>query len=285
MGYLFSWSKAASTIGLDVSEWLLLISGVVLVFGIFGEYKKLPTRLLLWPTAVFEILVMVGVAGELLGDGGVFAFSSHLQSIEDGELRTLGSEADKLDLRLKSLNTKTDMAGMTADAAVENSNEAASVSSRALRLAQSAESRVAEAIRRTAALESQLEWRTLSQQQANTIRTGIPATFKGLKVSVSHLASDSEGAQYASEIADVLTASGILINGPNASLITGPAPQGVFIRIPQIDVSVRNSPAAVIQQAFRAAGIDAQGVAMADAPESSIELLIGIKPRPATPKK
>src|ERR1700733_381773 len=101
MRYFFSLSKSAATVGFEVSEWILLVFGAILVLGIFGEYKKLPSRLLtVWPATAFEILVMIGVAGELLGDGGVFVFSSRLQSIEDRELSDMGSNAQQLETRL-----------------------------------------------------------------------------------------------------------------------------------------------------------------------------------------
>ena len=125
MGYFFSLSKSAATVGFEVAEWMLLIFGGILVLGIFGEYKKLPKQLLLlWPASVFEILVMVGVAGELLGDGGVFVFSSHLQSIEDHELSSLGSNADQLEDRLKSVSGKVTQVESTASTASTKSNEA-----------------------------------------------------------------------------------------------------------------------------------------------------------------
>ena len=95
MGYFSSLSKSATTTGLDLSEWALLVFGLVLVVGIFGEYKNLP-KFLLGPKEVFEILVMIGVAGELLGDGGVFLFSRQLQTISDAEVSSLVGENSDL---------------------------------------------------------------------------------------------------------------------------------------------------------------------------------------------
>ena len=139
MGYFFSLSKSAATVGLEVSEWMLLVFGGVLVLGIFGEYKKLPKRLLLlWPATVFEILVMVGVAGELLGDGGVFIFSSHLQSIEDQELSSLGSNAGQLEARLKIVGDKATRAESTAGTASVASSNAVGSASTAVKSASSA---------------------------------------------------------------------------------------------------------------------------------------------------
>ena len=82
MGYLLSLSKPATITGLEISEWGLLIAGLILLIGIIGEYK-LPD----WSHLVkrFERIVMVGVLFELLFDGGIFFFTSHLQTILDSE--------------------------------------------------------------------------------------------------------------------------------------------------------------------------------------------------------
>ena len=64
----------------------------MLIAGIVGEYKlpSLSHRLKL-----FEPLVLFGVAGELFADGGIFFFSSHLQTISDGENAALRRDAAK----------------------------------------------------------------------------------------------------------------------------------------------------------------------------------------------
>jgi hypothetical protein len=91
MGY-FALSKSATTVALDVSEVLLLFFGLVLTIGALGEYKKFP-RLLRSSHSTFELLVVIGIAGELFADGGVFVFSRHLQTISDGEYAVLNKEA------------------------------------------------------------------------------------------------------------------------------------------------------------------------------------------------
>jgi hypothetical protein len=40
----------------------------------------------------FEVFVIIGVAGELLADGGIFLFSKHLQAIAELEIATLTRE-------------------------------------------------------------------------------------------------------------------------------------------------------------------------------------------------
>ncbi len=76
-------SKSATTAALDVSEVLLLVFGAVLTIGALGEYKKFP-RLLKAPVETFELLVVIGIAGELLADGAIFVFSSPFANVKRG---------------------------------------------------------------------------------------------------------------------------------------------------------------------------------------------------------
>ncbi len=87
MGYffsLFSLSKSATNSALNWSELVLLIFGIVLVVGLVGEYKTLEPHSR--RMKFFEMLVILGVLGELLGDGGIFLFSHQLQVISDNEI-------------------------------------------------------------------------------------------------------------------------------------------------------------------------------------------------------
>ncbi len=94
MGMLGSVSKSAATFGLHVSEWLLLIFGLVLVVGLIGELAK--SDKWIRRKRLFELLVIVGVAGELFGDGGIFLFSEHLQAISGHEVAELNLRASQL---------------------------------------------------------------------------------------------------------------------------------------------------------------------------------------------
>jgi hypothetical protein len=91
MGTLLSQSKSATSIALDTSEIVLLLFGILLTVGLVGEYAKSER----WKRHVktFEMLVIIGVAGELLADGGIFLFSAHLQTIADLEIAELAKKA------------------------------------------------------------------------------------------------------------------------------------------------------------------------------------------------
>jgi hypothetical protein len=84
MGYFFALSKSSTSTALNWSELALLVFGIVLVIGLVGEYKTLEPHSR--RMKLFEMLVIIGVLGELLGDGGVFLFSNQLQVISDKEI-------------------------------------------------------------------------------------------------------------------------------------------------------------------------------------------------------
>ena len=92
-----------------------------------GKLHKLP-RWLQWTKLVFILMVVGGLIGEFLGDAGVFVFSEELQSIEDQELTRLGDTATSLENRLKSVSA-------AADKAQDQSGNAVSASTKALRTA------------------------------------------------------------------------------------------------------------------------------------------------------
>jgi hypothetical protein len=84
-------SKSETSTLLGISEIALLGFGVVLVIGLVGEVAKSDK----WKKRVrlFEMLVIIGVAGELIADGGVFLFSRHLQTISEAEYSGLNKQA------------------------------------------------------------------------------------------------------------------------------------------------------------------------------------------------
>ena len=94
MGALGSLSKSATSLGLDVSEWTLLLFGLLLAIGAIGEESK-SKRLVPWHRA-FTIVVIIGIAGEFIADGGIFFFSKHLQTISDEEVARLNERAAEL---------------------------------------------------------------------------------------------------------------------------------------------------------------------------------------------
>ena len=83
MGYFISLSKPATKNCLDASEWALLFCGLIVLIGIWGEIKSEQHSKTL---RMFEYLVLYGILGELLADGGLFLFSSQLEMISEAEV-------------------------------------------------------------------------------------------------------------------------------------------------------------------------------------------------------
>jgi hypothetical protein len=105
MGVLLSLSKSSALVCLDISEWALFGFGLLLVLGLIVEYRAVHgTRWMKFG----EMLVIIGVAGELVADGGIFLCSGHLQTIADQEIARLNLKAarfekDAADLQARNL--------------------------------------------------------------------------------------------------------------------------------------------------------------------------------------
>ena len=94
MGIFASLSRNSALLGLHFSEGGLLIAGIILAIGIIGEMRTPTGFPILWSRLrAFELLVLIGVMGELISDGGVFIFSERLQEISDSELQSAIKEA------------------------------------------------------------------------------------------------------------------------------------------------------------------------------------------------
>jgi hypothetical protein len=117
MGTLFSLSKPWTEAWLAISEFGLLEFGILLVAGLVGEYfadhKKREYPKFKKRKRLFELLVIIGVAGELFADGGIFLFGGHLQTIAELEVARLNKEASfarlettKLKLQISNLDIR-----------------------------------------------------------------------------------------------------------------------------------------------------------------------------------
>lgn len=83
-------------------------SDFVLVIGIVGEYAKSDK----WRAHLraFEVLVVIGVAGELFADGGIFLFSRRLQAISDEEVARLTVKAEEAEQKAAEARERTAIA-------------------------------------------------------------------------------------------------------------------------------------------------------------------------------
>lgn len=76
----------------------------MLVIGLVGEYSKSDK----WKKHVraFELMVILGVAGEVLSDAGVYIFSWHLQTISDNDVSAAQQKVTEADDRTKKAEAR-----------------------------------------------------------------------------------------------------------------------------------------------------------------------------------
>jgi hypothetical protein len=105
-------SKHATSVALNISEAALLLFGLLLVIGLVGEYSEKDR----WKkhVKVFKWLVIFGVGGELIADGGIFLLSARLQTLADGEIAILQSAVAQETARAESFRSDIANANLRA---------------------------------------------------------------------------------------------------------------------------------------------------------------------------
>lgn len=85
---------------LRFSEITLIASAILLALGLFGEWPDSETwkKRLLYKAA--KAAVILGVLGELLGDGGIFSASERLQEIQETQISEAVNRAAKAEEKL-----------------------------------------------------------------------------------------------------------------------------------------------------------------------------------------
>ncbi len=248
MGNLFSLSKAITETGLDVSELLLLVCGLVLAVGAAGEYLEDHDRLPSWmiwhrkPKLVFVWMVAISLVGEFIGDAGVFVFSGHLQTIADGEYADLNKEAGQARLDAGKANERAAIA------------EKASEDERTARLQ----------------LQKSVQWRHLSEDQKKGLCAGLsPIMPPTGPTGVTAPLNDIEAANFAREIVIAIAvcrtgepparaAPGL----PNESPLDAPT-FGVWIRVsanPTDTFAARRRDAVRLRHTLERIGIPVEGI-------------------------
>jgi hypothetical protein len=113
--FLDSLSKSTVETALHVSEVVLLLGGLLLLVGIWGEYRKKEK----WKKylGAFQIMVLAGIGVELLGDAGVFLFSESLQRLEGADIQALDKKARDAGDKATDALSKSGMAMGRSEAA------------------------------------------------------------------------------------------------------------------------------------------------------------------------
>jgi len=127
MGILVSsLTKAQLSTLFTISEWVLLVSTIILVTGIIGEGKTPWWRL---RHDLYVFLVALGCIGEFFGEAGIFVFSRQLQTLEESEIsraNILAGNAGDNATRAKNAADKAEIisskAGTSAEAALRKAD-------------------------------------------------------------------------------------------------------------------------------------------------------------------
>jgi hypothetical protein len=174
-------AKSAAAAGLHWSEISLMIGGFIVVVGLIGEYVERWKHYL----KVFEVMVILGVAIELIADGGIYVFSERVQEIADLQVATLERE---------SSNAKK-MAAEAMERASANERETARIKNTNLALE-------SDLLR----LRLQAQPRRLSTAQ----RDEMSAKFKGTThaVMIYSKMNDQEAFDFANDLDSVFRAAG-----------------------------------------------------------------------------
>jgi hypothetical protein len=77
---------------LRVSEWVLFASAILLAIGLVGEWKESEEWKASLTYKAAKYLVLIGVVGELLGDGGVFKAGDRVTDLQDKKIIALESQ-------------------------------------------------------------------------------------------------------------------------------------------------------------------------------------------------
>jgi hypothetical protein len=229
--FLDSFSKSTVEIALHASEVLLLVSGFVLLIGIWGEYRKDEK----WKKylAAFQIMVLAGIGVELLADAGVFLFSESLQRLEGDDIQALDKKAraanDKASEALSmsiTAGNRSETADRTSKGALDKSVKAENSSLNALnlaigarqeaesfekdivsakKLAADAESHLAEAMRRAVDASAELE-RIKSPRSLTDISKLVDTLkpFNGTEFMFASVFADDESIQFLKQLDNVL---------------------------------------------------------------------------------
>ncbi|MGI8961293.1 MAG: hypothetical protein ACR2IV_16320 [Bryobacteraceae bacterium] len=174
--------------------------------GLLGEYQESAT----WKKRIklFELMVIIGVVGELWADGCIFIFSEHLQTISDTEIAELDKRLIRSNNELLAAHNEALAAWLTArDLADQNLKRKADRPSREL---------------------------TLKEQLA--LAESCRA-FAGTRVRIVHLTLDAEGSRLARQIQAALEYAHIAVvnnsqlkGGPIGVTILGSAPKRDLVR-------------------------------------------------------
>ena len=201
MGYCISLlSKTQVHAGLGVCEALLLVSALIVVIGLWGEYRT-PSWNIKYD--LFTLLVAIGCAGELIADGGVFLFSHRLEIISDAEVRDAVTKAG-------NAKTSADSAAQDAGRAKDSADKAETHLAEADERAERAEKIATDERLARFRIEQQIAgWNLDAEKQAKLITELTP-----YKQSAFWLSANPSESNFTEMLDGILIASGWVRHKP-----------------------------------------------------------------------
>lgn len=262
MNAIFSLSKSGTSLALNFSEIVLLVFGAILVFGLVGEYHEAWKKHL----KLFEILVIVGVAGELLADGGIFLFSKHLQTLGDLEISSSYQRAAEA-------NAVAQSARAAAETAAKDELQLQKDNLRLEAQLQHGETENAKAQTRIRVLEQENAPRTISPEQQQKVLSLLKA-FSGQRAVVEIVALDEETQEFGNQVIGTLSKAGLVVNVTHMMGTTG---RGFEVVVH--DPTSAPPLASAIVMAFRSVGLSVTAsVSEQYAQTGSFTVFIGAHP-------
>lgn len=270
-------------------------------------FPKKSERLIKIVASIGLGFVVLGVAGELGFEHWRAAYEGLLQNFEnillvDAERHAASAQEDAGDAA-----TSAKIAHKESVAATAAAGNALNIASGARREADSfkgdivsaktqaadAETRLADATRRTLRLEQELTWRIVTADQATKIKEYLAPyffspQFRGLKITFAYGVGDVEASEYADDLKAALSSAldgfGVTFEEPQEVLtMGGPGSHpttGLIMGVRQND-----GIAGTLQRALLFAGIKNLIAPDKDRAGMTIEFFVGAKPRPpALPK-
>lgn len=268
---------------LNRGEWTLLIFSLVVVIGVVAEHSRFNHVKLLH--RIGETLVVVGVLGELFGDGVIYLASSRLQTIQTSQIATLNNQAKQAELNIAVTTEKAARLGVSVrslndfvtdqerrnDLAIEELNRSSSRLNKARddALAASAATKTAlEEMERMLSKQRNLQQeiavalapRTLSVERQKLV-TEATARYKGQRYFASISQGADDGVEYWESIYAALKRAGWVyipsgppsLGNPRAGVPIVSMP-GVEIRVDPAKVAELGPAAIALADALHADG-------------------------------
>lgn len=228
-----------------------------------------------------EMLVIIGVAGELLGDGGIFLSSRHLQTIADQEIAVLTREAGDAKTSANSAadaafraNNSADAAGVTAAIATSKVVGLEKDVARAKTQMSKQQERAANAERSLLELQERVKSRHLSPQQKEKIRAYL-AKSPPETVDVWIFIGAEDGVRFGYDFVTTIESAGWKVGNQQLMPIGGET-QGVAL----LNKGPTGEPksAQTLRKALIESGIVVGGFMLPTLREGQVVLLISGKP-------